>query len=366
MKILLVRLRLLGDVVFTTPLLRALRRQFPDASLTYVVEPLAAGVVLGNPHLHDVIVAPHAKGLSRLRADVALGWQLRRRRFDVAIDMHGGPRSAWLARASGAPVRVGYAIKGRRWMYTTVVDRAPDLGPRHSVENQWDLLLPLGLDACNPVRDAVEMPDDAAAEARVGSRLHQAGVSPSHPVVLIHVSAGNAFRRWPASAFADLVVGLVERDEQRRVVVTAGPSEPATERLICEAARARLGPRRGAVLDLGDLDLAELRALTQRASVYIGGDSGPLHVAATTHTPIVALLGPTLSERSGPWRDPRWFSEMIEDSLPCRPCHQRTCEPGDFRCLTGIAPNRVLDAAERAIAIGTRGLTVSRSDRVAP
>lgn len=360
------RLRLLGDVVFTTPLLRALRREFPDASLTYVVEPLAAGVVLGNPHLHDVIVAPQARGLARVRADLALGWRLRRRRFDVAIDLHGGPRSAWLTWASGAPRRIGYAIKGRQWMYTTVVDRAPDLAPRHSVENQWDLLRPLGVDACNPVRDAVEMPEDAAAEARMQARLQQVGVTPSHPVVLIHVSAGNAFRRWPAPAFTDLIVGLVERDPHRRVVVTAGPSEPATARTICEAARARLGSLRNAVLDLGDFGPADLRALVRRASVYIGGDSGPLHVAATTHTPIVALLGPTLAERSGPWRDPRWFSEMIEDSLPCRPCHQRTCEPGDFRCLTRIAPGRVLDAAERALASGTHDRPTLAGGPVAP
>ncbi|HEY6507466.1 MAG TPA: glycosyltransferase family 9 protein, partial [Vicinamibacterales bacterium] len=301
MRILLVRLRLLGDVVFTTPLLRALRRRFPDAALTYVVEPLAAKVVHGNPHLHDVIVAPHTRGLTRLSTDIALAWQLRRRRFDIALDLHGGPRSAWLTWASGAPMRIGYAIKGRRWMYTTVVDRAPDLAPRHSVENQWDLLRPLGLDACNPVHDAVEMPDDAAAQARVTGRLVEAGVLPADPVILVHVSAGNAFRRWPAEAFADLVVGLVERDENRRVVVTAGPSEPQTARAICQAARARLGRRAAAVLDLGDFDPAELRALAHRASVYIGGDSGPLHVAATTHTPIVALLGPTLAERSGPW-----------------------------------------------------------------
>ena len=100
----------------------------------------------------------------------------------------------------------------------------------------------------------------------------------------------------------------------------------------------------------GDFDLDELRALVARAAVYIGGDSGPLHVAATTRTPIVALLGPTLAERSRPWRDPRCFAEIVDVALPCRPCHQRTCEPGDFRCLTWITPERVAAAAERALA----------------
>ena len=350
MKILLVRLRLLGDVIFTTPLLRALRRKFPDAVLSYAVEPMAAGVLRGNPHLDEIIVVPAARGLSRLTTDIGLGWQLWRRGFDIAIDLHGGPRSAWLTWASRAPRRIGYAIKGRQWMYTTVVSRAADLTPRHSVENQWDLLRSLDIGVCDQVHDSLEMARDESAEARVDARLRPAGVSRSHALVVMHVSAGNAFRRWPATSFADLAASLVRSDQNRRVVVTAGPSEPGAARAVCDAARSRLDTNRQSILDLGDFDPTELRALIDRASVYIGGDSGPLHVAATTGTPIVAMLGPTLAERSRPWRDPRYFSEIVELSLPCRPCHQRTCEPGDFRCLTWITPDRVAQAAERALA----------------
>ncbi|NOT24798.1 MAG: hypothetical protein HOP16_01735 [Acidobacteria bacterium] len=99
-----------------------------------------------------------------------------------------------------------------------------------------------------------------------------------------------------------------------------------------------------------DYDIRELRSLAARAAVYIGGDSGPLHVAATTSVPIVALFGPTLAERSMPWRDSRLFAEAVDGGpLPCRPCHQRTCVPGDFRCLTRIDPGRVVAAAERAL-----------------
>jgi ADP-heptose:LPS heptosyltransferase len=84
--------------------------------------------------------------------------------------------------------------------------------------------------------------------------------------------------------------------------------------------------------------------------VYIGGDSGPLHVASATATPVVALFGPTLPERSMPWRDPRWFAEAVDAGpLPCRPCHQRVCVTADFRCLTNITPDQVVDAAERAL-----------------
>jgi lipopolysaccharide heptosyltransferase II len=349
-RILLVRLRLIGDVVFTTPLVRALRRTYPDAHLTYVVEPMAAPVVHGNPHLDEVIVVPKRSGLARWRDDLSCARRLRARRFDMAIDLHGGPRSAWLTWASGAAVRIGYRMAGHAWMYTHVVERADDLLPRHSVVKQWDLLAPLGFDACDPARDAVEMPGDAEADARIARVLRDAGVGPFHQLIVLHVSAGNPFRRWPPEAFAAVVVELARRDPARRFMVTSGPSDAGAARAIVDRARERLGAAATAVSH-GQFDVGELQALAARAAVYIGGDSGPLHIAATTPTPIVALFGPTLAERSMPWRDPTWFAEAIDAGpLPCRPCHQRTCEPGDFRCLTGIAPDRVAAAAERALA----------------
>jgi lipopolysaccharide heptosyltransferase II len=348
-RVLLVRLRLLGDVVFTTPLVRALRRTFPDARLTYLVEEAAAPVLRGNPHLDELIVIPRRSGAARLRDDLSLGLRLRRERFDVAIDLHGGPRSAWLTWASGAPMRIGYTIKGRTWMYTHTVPRAADLTPRHSVCNQWDLLRPLGIDECDPSRDALEMADDPQAAARVDERLCSLGFRADNTLVVIHVSAGNPFRRWPAEHFAALAAGLARQDPNRWIVLTAGPSDRVAAEAIAADARARLGGAGGTIVH-PDLDVAELRAATARAGVYIGGDSGPLHVASTTRTPVVALMGPTLPERSRPWRDPRWFAEVIDAGpLPCRPCHQRHCVPGDFRCLTAIATDRVLEAAERAL-----------------
>jgi lipopolysaccharide heptosyltransferase II len=349
MKILLARLRLIGDVAFTTPLLRALRRRYPDAQLTYLVEPAAAPVVRGNPHLDQLIVAPRRRGVARLRDDAVLARRLRRERFDVAVDLHGGPRSAWLTWASGAPMRIGYTIAGRSWMYTHVIPRAADLTPRHSVLNQWDLLAPLGVGPADPAADPIEIASDPQAAAAVERRLRDAGIA-HHPLVVIHVSAGNPFRRWPADSFVALVCDLARRDARRRIVLTSGPSQADAARRIAAEARQRLGPLAATVPDLGEFDLAELLALTARAAVYIGGDSGPLHVAAATGTPIVALFGPTLAGRSMPWRDPRWFAEAVEPTgLACRPCHQRACVHGDFRCLTGIAPAQVSAAAERAL-----------------
>ncbi|HXD18027.1 MAG TPA: glycosyltransferase family 9 protein [Vicinamibacterales bacterium] len=350
MKILIVRLRLIGDVVLTTPLLRAIKRRHPAARLTYLVEPAALPVVRGNPHLSQIVVAPRRRGLARVRDDLSIARRLRRERFEIAIDLHGGPRAAWFTWASGAPMRIGYAIAGRSWMYTQVIGRTPDEAPRASVANQWDLLAPLDVGPPDPARDPLEMVEDAQAAASVDRRLRDARITGAHPIVVVHVSAGNPFRRWPRESFEALVVALARRDASRRIILTSGPSDASAAQAIADGARAALGPLAAAVPDIGEFDLAELRALVGRAAVYIGGDSGPLHIAGTTTTPIVALLGPTLPARSMPWRDARWFAEAVDAGpLECRPCRQRECVPGDFRCLTHITAEQVAAAAERAL-----------------
>jgi len=331
---------------------RALKRRFPDAHLTYLVEAAAAPVVRHNPHIDDLVIVERPRGWERVRYDWALAGRLRRGRFDVAIDLHGGPRSAWLTRASGAPMRVGYALPGRAWAYTTRVRWSPSLvPPRHSVLNQWDLLTPFGIGPAEPAEDAVEMPLDPTAAARVDERLGDAGVPTRATLAVLHVSAGNPFRRWPAERFAELAAKLAGLPAPLHVIVTSGPSEAEAAVRVAVEARRLASDDGERIVRCGEFDLEELAALVTRSALYIGGDSGPLHIAATTRTPVVALFGPTLADRSLPWRDPAIPSLGVDAGpLPCRPCHQRTCAPGDYRCLTGITVPMVLDACQRALA----------------
>jgi predicted lipopolysaccharide heptosyltransferase III len=354
-RILLVRLRQIGDVVFTTPAIHALRTRFPDAHLSYVVEPAALPIVEHNPHLDEVIVAQRWRGTAGLRADVALIHRLREGRYDLAIDFHGGPRASVLTWLSGAPRRIGYDVLGRAWMYTERVRRARELRPRHSVQNQFDLLAPLGIAPPNPAVDPVEMTAGEDADRRVRDRLAGAGVPPTARLIVVHVSSNSPFRRWPSDSFAAAIAELAAPADDRRIVVTAGPSEADAVDRIVAAARLRLnGTAAERVLRCGEFSLAELRALVDAAALYIGGDSGPLHIAATSNVPIVALYGPTLPVRSHPWRSSAVPGEAVDaGELPCRPCDQRVCAPGDFRCLTGIRPDAVVSAAERLLAVRT-------------
>jgi len=339
-------------VVFTTPAVRALRQRFPDAHITYVVEPAAAAIVAHNPHLNEVIVAAKKRGLAQLWHDVMIGRRLRAGRYDLAIDFHGGPRSSLLTWLSRARLRIGYDVSGRGWMYTRRIARPRELRARHSVENQWDLLAPLGIAPPDRALFPVEMMADADAVSAVAHRLARAGIGDADRLIVVHVSAGNPFRRWPIAAFAALIVLLVSKDPTRRVIVTSGPSERQAAARVINQARVLLhAAERDRVVSCGDFSLGELRALLDRASLYIGGDSGPLHVAATTAVPIVGLYGPTLPARSAPWRAPQLIAEAAEiEGLPCRPCDQRVCVPGDFRCLTWLQPDQIVQAAERALA----------------
>jgi ADP-heptose:LPS heptosyltransferase len=150
-----------------------------------------------------------------------------------------------------------------------------------------------------------------------------------------------------------MVVALASAGQHRRIVLSSGPSDRAAAERIADAARAALGAAADRVVRFGEFGLAELRSLVSRSALFIGGDTGPLHVAATTATPVVGIYGPTLPVRSAPWRDPRVPTESVEvNGLPCRPCNQRACEPGDFRCLTTLTPEQVISAAERAMSAG--------------
>ena len=268
------------------------------------------------------------------------------------LDLHGGPRSALLAWATGAPRRIGYTVTGRGWMYTEQVSRDRVLRPRHSVVNQWDLLTALGCEPPDPERDPTEMVAPAAAVESVARKLASAGVGP----VAAPCGRRPRERRQPVPPVAG---GVVRGPADGAAPGRPGAGEswscrdrPSTPPRATSGRRpeAALGPDGAGVIDDVEFDLGELRALMDVAALFIGGDSGPLHVAGTSRVPVVGLYGPTLAARSAPWRPSRCVTESIELSeIPCRPCDQRRCEPGDYRCLGSISPGRVAEAAERAL-----------------
>jgi ADP-heptose:LPS heptosyltransferase len=285
-RILLVRLRSIGDTVLMTPCITALKRWRPDAELDVLLEPFCAPVLEAHPEVSRVVRV--GKGLAE-RARAAR--TLRRRGYDLSINLSGGTTAGLLALASGAPVRVGFAGYRYPWLANCRVTSSHDVWGRtdvHTVEHQLALVAGIGVpvDGAGPT----SLASDPAARAAVDARLAEAGAS---RVAVLHAEASHEAKRWPADRFARLGAMLAGRHGMTPAVVGQDAG------LVREAAG-----KEG--LALAGLPLAETLALVERAAVFVGNDSGPAHVAAAFARPTVVVFGPSNVGLWRPWSRGPW------------------------------------------------------------
>lgn len=334
----------------TMPAVGILRRALPGARLAYLVDAPYARLVEGHPDLDEVLIAP-AGGAGFFD----LVRRVRRARFDAIVDFHGGPRASRLALLSGAPLRAGYEIPWRNFIYGVRVPRSgPGGAAVHSVVNHANLaralLRRLGADD-RPVDIAkgdpfgvppLRLPDARPDEkARLDALLARHGLAGDGArLAVLHIGAGNAFRDWGEANFLDLARRLSE-GPGLRIALAGGPEDKGRAASILARAPA------GTLSFAGELNWAELRDLIGRAVLFAGPDSGPMHVAASTATPIIAIFGPTLAAHFAPWRPDG--VRIVEKTMDCRPCRQRDCPTRDVRCLGTVTAAEVLEACLEAL-----------------
>jgi lipopolysaccharide heptosyltransferase II len=334
-KILLIRLRRIGDVVMTSPAAALLKKGFPAASVTYLVEEPYRRLVEGLPAVDRVIAVPANQ---RFGDFLGLVRRARRERFDALLDFHGGPRASWITAASGARLKIGYAIERKGFLYDVRVPRRGPDGPIHSVRNHVNLVRAMGVDIEDAEIPLLTLPAAASEETARVDRIVREAAAPK--LVVLHIGAGNRFRDWGAANAASLVRLLAGTPGVRIALIGADGDRTA------EAEILRAAP--SAVLPLaGRLNLIEIRELIARAALYVGPDSGPMHIAASTATPLVAYFGPTLPAVFAPWRPGGEPTVILEKGLDCRPCRQRECVTADYRCLLTITPEEVYEACRR-------------------
>ncbi len=310
----------------TTPAISGLKEKIPHASLTYIVEEPYRQLVEGNPSLDEIFVLPaHQKKREFLRSL----FQIRRRRFDAVIDFHGGPKASWITIFSGARWKVGYKSKYKSFIYDATVPRKKASGHFHSVENHVNLIRALGVrvDSIPPL--FLPQPEDKEKEKI--ERLIRENNLEDVSLIILHISAGNEFRNWGLRNIITLI-NLFSPHRKARVILVGSEKEKKIEREIRKSSQAEF------LSLVGNLNLRELREIISRASLFVGPDSGPMHIAASTSTPIVALFGPTLPENFSPWKA---RAVILEKDFSCRPCRQKHCVYEDFRCLRSISPEEV-------------------------
>ena len=341
-RILIVRLRSLGDAVLTTPALRALKRWRPDLRLSILLYPRFAPVLAGNPNLEEILELDPGvpSGWARVIRTVA---ELRRRDFTAAFNLHGGTLSALLTRLSGAPHRAGFSYFRFRLAYTLTADVRTVFGRNrlHAVENQIALFYAAGL----PQREIppLEVFPQPEARAAVSQRLAQRGLAPGTRYALLHPIATFFTKEWPFERYGELARWL-EEEHGLAPVLTCGPGEGAK----LDAVARGYGK---ALLRLEDLPVPELVALIEGAALFVGNDSGPGHIAAALERPLVVLFGSSDSMAWRPWSRSAPQSGVVQNPYPCNPCRGDRCYAfAQPECILSITPEQVRAAVERVLA----------------
>jgi lipopolysaccharide heptosyltransferase III len=327
-RVLVIRLRSLGDVVLLTPALTALHRSRPDLRVNVAVEPGFAPLLEGNPAVENVLPA---------RSFGETVAAIRRGRYSVVYNQHGGPRSVFYTALSGAPTRVGWESSQYSFFYNVRVP-GPEAfyGTRtvHTVEHRLTQFYWTGVERGPiPPTQLFPQPDAMASASR---KLAEHGGDVRAPFALLHPGATAFTKRWPLASFAEIGSWLA-RAHGIVPVVRLGPGDAS----LAEEAR-RLFPRPCIVLGADSLDLRELIALTSRAAIFIGNDSGPAHIAVAVGRPVVVIFG---SSDSNTWRPWRGVHRVVQNDFPCNPCKGDRCyafpEP---RCILSVTADAVKES----------------------
>lgn len=338
--ILLVQLDHLGDAVLTAAVLPALRRRFPLARLEVLAAEWNRELFAACPEVDRV----HVSRVNRFAREVRYrwilstwwwGWRLRKRNFDLAIDVRGEFPHALILWLSGARRRLGWDCGGGDFLLT---DRARFVAGRPEIESRLALLALLGIEADEAIRNKRPwFEPGTAARTRVRERLQGQGLAvdeAERPLYVLHISAGTQAKRWPAEHWRELLGRvIVERDA---TVVLIGVGE---EREVAQAVTGRL-PWPNVIDWTGQLSLLETAALIGQAELFIGADSGPAHLAAAVGTPAVVLFSGT--NRVAQWRPWGAQVDVLRREVPCSPCHRQVCPWADHPCMSGLTPHEVM------------------------
>lgn len=326
-KILVIKLRAIGDVVLSTAVLPNLKKAFQSAEVHFLVEHPARQVVEGNPYIDRVIVLPK-KG----RKTAAFGeWlrffkTLRREKYDLVLDLFGNPRSAFLSLMTGASCRVGFSFRGRRYAYHTCVRPRGDRV--HEVDFNLDALRALNIPI---VDDSPLFPVFEKDRSAIDAWIEEKGLGDSF-LVGMHPWGSWEAKRWGIEKYAALADRFVE-DFHAEVVVLWGPGEKAHAERVKDLARhaLTLAPR---------TTLKELGALCLRCRFVVANDSGPMHISAAVGTPTVGIFGPTNSRLQGPYGS---LHHVVEKKgLDCLGCNRLVCETN--ACMKDLSVEEVWQA----------------------
>jgi ADP-heptose:LPS heptosyltransferase len=317
------RLRFLGDIVITTPVIRAIARCYPEASIYYLAEEQYAPILEGNPYLEGVLNL--RKGLA---GTVRIIRELRKLKLTAALDLFYNPRSANILFLAGIPIRIGGSRRSRRMLYTENFSVPASI--RSAVRHHLSALKAIGCRYGDEIKPRVYLRD---AEIENG-RTILSKFSPRSPAdrltVAVHPGGTWQSKRWPPARFAELI-NLINEDMGAQAVLITGPGEKNIVQMVAGSCRSRPGI-------IPFLPVREVAAVMNSADAVVANDGGIMHLSVALDLPTIGVFGPTEPDIWFPYVDMGPFSVVTRDE-ECAPCHLHSCS--DLRCLTGITAKEV-------------------------
>lgn len=338
-RVLVIRLRSIGDTVLCTPSLIALRRFLPDAQIDILLEGWVAPLLEGFDTVDNILSAGTEMG-SRLQT----AREIRRNKYDVVFNQHGGTTATFFARASGARHLVGFAGYQYSFLYNHRVPPASEFWGQekvHSAEQQLALAGSVGVPVEDRPKGRLAVTPEALRSVRekLDAEMGRRGDAGRRDFALIHPAAAFDTKQWAAENFARTVEYLAEKGMGAVAVAAKG------ERGVLDAL---VSYSNVPVTIFDDLTLPEITALASQARVFVGNDSGIAHIAAAVGTPTVVIFGSSNIAHWRPWTDAP--NEIVYEPLPCQPCAGYTCEVfGEPKCILSVRPEQVFEAIDRVL-----------------
>ncbi len=348
-KVLVIKFRHIGDVLLTSPAIRALKENFPDADICVLVNSGTEEVLSGNPNISELMVFDRKiKKLPALRKymkEIAFYKEIRAKGFDMAVDLTGGDRAAIVSFISGAryrlalhPGRQGFAGKRRLYTHLARID-----SQKHMVLQNLDIIGQFGIATKNTDLDFF-IPEEASL--LIHAIFKKNNISGGDTVVHIHPTSRWMWKCWDDKYMAEIFSWMV--DKGMKVVRTSAPVDKEIEtagRILSFVPDDLVS--KGILNLCGRTSIKELAAISDAADLFFGVDSAPMHIAAAVRTPVIALFGPTNEKVWGPFGKEHI---VLSKDFECKPCRKGMCEGIQLReCLTAIKPDDVRVAVEKIL-----------------
>jgi len=318
-RILVIKLRAVGDVLLSTIVTKNLRLAFPEATIDYLTEPPSIDVLKGNPYLNDTLVYNRSSmsGLQLIQL-------VRHRHYDLVIDLFGNPRTALVTRLSGAWYRVGYRFRGRTYAYNFVA--TPRGAEVHNTQFNLDALEAIGV----AIQDRNIYFQFTVDDAAFVDRFLRIAALEARFLIGINTGGGWYTKRWPLEKYAALADRLIET-YRAAVVLTWGPGQYADVEQIQSLMKHR-------ALIPPVTSLPQLGALLKRCAAVVSNDSGPMHIAAAVGTPVLGIYGPTNPVLQGPFGE--HHMTVRREGLDCLGCNLIKCPIG-HPCMLDLSVDAV-------------------------